>query len=57
MCSSAWAGAVSGVSQEVKMTILPYGADVTKSVLVPCPLLGAESVSATIDVGKPTNLV
>ena len=49
MCSSAWAGVASGVSQEVEMTILPNGADVTKSVLVQCPLLGAESVSATID--------
>jgi len=45
MCSSAWAGVVSGVSQEVEMTILPNGAEVTKSVLVQCPLLGAESVS------------
>ena len=38
-----------GASQRVEMTILPNGADVTKSVLVQCPLLGAESVSATID--------
>ena len=49
MCSSAWAGVASGVSQEVEMTILPNEAEVTKSVLVQCPLLGAESVSATID--------
>lgn len=49
VCGGAWAGAVSGVSQEVEMTILPSGADVAKSVLVQCPLLGAESVSATID--------
>ena len=48
MCSSAWAGVASGVSQEVEMTILPSGADVTKSVLVQCPLLGSESVSTLI---------
>ena len=49
LCSSVRAGVMPGASQIVEMTILPNGADVTKSVLVQCPLLGAESVSATID--------